>query len=242
MVTTHRQPGEIYYPEEDGKLTESDKHYTQGMQLVSALRLFFAERSDVFVGGNIALLYKEGDPTKYYGPDVLVAFGVRPRSPEERGSYRLWEEGVPPVVIFELTSTATRQIDTVRKPRQYAALGVREYFLFDPRSEFLNPRLQGYRLNAQGRYDRLVGAELDSQELGLRLIIQDGWLRLFDPITGVVLPTDEERKAALEHERAARAAAEAQAAAERAARAVAEAQVERLQAELARLRNESGAN
>ena len=217
MVTTHRQPGEIYYPEEDGKLTESDRHLKQMLHLVGALELFFQHRTDVFVGGNIALFYKEGDPTKYYGPDVLVAFGVRPRPSKERGSYRLWEEGAPPAVIFELTSDSTRRVDTVRKPGQYAALGVREYFLFDPLGEFLTPPLQGYRLNAKGRYERLPGEALESQELGLRLIIRDGWLRLLNPLTNTVLPTLQE-----EHD----------------ARAVAEAEVARLRAELARLRGE----
>src|SRR4051812_26441852 len=201
MVTTSPQPGEIIYPEEDGKLVESDRHLKQMLHLVGVLDLFFSKREDAFVGGDIALFYKEGDPTKYFGPDVLVALGVRPRSFRERGSYRLWEEKVPPAVVIELTSASTRQVDTVRKPRQYAALGVREYFLFDPLGEFLKPRLQGYRLNSQGRYDRLSGDELDSIELGLRLIVREGWLRLLNPTTGAVLPTLEE-----EHE--ARLAAE----------------------------------
>jgi hypothetical protein len=84
----------------------------------------------------------------------------------------------------------------------------------------LTPPLQGYRLNAKGRYERLPGEELDSQELGLRLVIRDGWLRLLDPTTNTVLPTLQE---------------------EHAARAAAEAEVARLRAELARLRGETGA-
>src|SRR5207253_10034394 len=127
MVITHPHhpdPGTIIYPAEDGTVTESDEHYVQGAALVTALKLFYADRPDVFVGGNIALFYERGNPRKYFGPDVLVAFGVRPRSTQERPSYLLWEEGVPPAVIIELTSNSTRKEDVIRKPRHYARLGV----------------------------------------------------------------------------------------------------------------------
>ncbi len=222
MVTTRRQPGEVYYPEEDGKVSESAKHFKQAMDLIMALQSWFARRLDVFVGGNLFVYYRQGEPSKCFSPDVLVAQGVRPRPIEERGSYRLWEEGVMPQMLIELTSESTRQVDTIRKPRQYAALGVREYFLFDPLGEFLTPRLQGYRLNAQGQYDRLPGEELDSTELGLRLVVRDDWLRLLNPATGTLLRTSEELDSAL---------VEAQT-----ALAEQEAEIARLQAELDRLR------
>jgi Uma2 family endonuclease len=193
MVTTHRQPGEIYYPEEDGKVSESAKHLEQMLQLIAALQSWFAHRADVFVGGNLFVYYRQGEPGKCVSPDVLVAKGVRSRPIEERGSYKVWEEGVMPQVVIELTSESTRQVDTIRKPRPYTALGVHEYFLFDPLGEFLTPRLQGYRLNAQGRYDRLPGEELDSAELGLRLVVREGWLRLLNPATNTLLATDTEK-------------------------------------------------
>jgi Uma2 family endonuclease len=193
MVTTHRQPGEIYYPEEDGKVSESAKHLEQMLQLIAALQSWFAQRADVFVGGNLFVYYRQGEPGKCFSPDVLVAKGVRSRPIEERGSYRVWEEGVVPQVLIELTSESTRQVDTIRKPRQYAALGVHEYFLFDPLGEFLAPRLQGYRLNEQGRYERLPGEELDSSELGLRLVVREGWLRLLNPTTNTLLATNTEK-------------------------------------------------
>jgi Uma2 family endonuclease len=147
----------------------------------------------VFVGGNLFVYYRQGEPGKCVSPDVLVAKGVRSRPIEERGSYKVWEEGVMPQVVIELTSESTRQVDTIRKPRQYAALGVHEYFLFDPLGEFLAPRLQGYRLNEQGRYERLPGEELDSSELGLRLVVREGWLRLLNPTTNTLLATNTEK-------------------------------------------------
>ena len=243
MVTTQRQPGEIYYPEEDGKVSESAKHLEQMLQLITALKGWFISRSDVFVGGNLFVYYRQGDIRKCFSPDVLVAKGVRPRPIEERGSYKVWEEGVMPQVVIELTSESTRKEDTIRKPHQYATLGIREYFLFDPLGEFLTPRLQGYRLNAEGRYERLPGEELDSVELGLRLVVHDGWLRLLDPATGELLPDWDEQRAARMEAEAARTQAEAARIQAEAARTQAEAEVSqrdqeiaRLQAELARLR------
>src|SRR5438067_635521 len=144
MATTRPDSDTIVYPAADGAVTESDEYYIQGALLVMPLKLFFAQRPDVFVGGNIALFYEKGNPRKYFGPDVLVAFGVRPRP--TRPSYLLWEEGVVPAVIIELTSSWTRQEDVINKPRVYARLGVREYYLFDPLGEYLTPRLQGYHL------------------------------------------------------------------------------------------------
>jgi len=220
MTTTPHAAGAIYYPEEDGKVSESTKHYKQGADLFTALRAFFASRPDVFVGGNLFVYYQEGQPKKNFSPDVMVAFGVRPRPDEERGSYRIWEEGVSPAVIIELTSTSTRQQDTIRKPHLYATLGVREYYLFDPLGEFLIPRLQGNYLNDQGRYEHRAGDDLLSAALGLRLVVRDGWLRLLNPVTGALLPTLAEAEAALDQERAARLAAEGE--------------IARLRAELAR--------
>jgi Uma2 family endonuclease len=218
MATPHPPPGTIIYPEEDGSVTESDVHFYQGAALVLALKLFFADQPDVFVAGNIAFYYQEGNPRKYFGPDVLVARGVRPGV--QRPSYLLWQEGVPPAVIIELTSASTRQEDVLRKPRHYAALGVREYYLFDPLGEYLTPRLQGYHLNAEGRYERLSGEEFDSPAMGLRLLVRDGALRLLNPVTGLLLPTLDEADAALAEKEQALTEAEAE--------------IARLRAELAR--------
>ena len=46
--------------------------------------------------------------------------------------------------MLEVTSASTRHNDERRKRDVYAALGVREYFLYDPRAEWLAPPLQGW--------------------------------------------------------------------------------------------------
>ena len=63
-----------------------------------------------------------------------------------------------------------------RKRDVYATLGVTEYFLYDPRAEYLTPALQGYRLQG-GRYRPLPtmtvlpdrGTTMRSEVLGLEL-------------------------------------------------------------------------
>jgi len=67
-----------------------------------------------------------------------------------RGIFDLCIEGV------STSSRVMRERDTVVKKREYAAAGVREYYLLHP-----SPRLrQFYRLNAQGVYEPLpVGSE-----------------------------------------------------------------------------------
>jgi hypothetical protein len=156
----------------------------------------------------------------------------------ERRTYRLWEEGQPPAVVFEITSRGTRLEDLGTKRAIYSMLGVREYFVYDPLGEYLRPPLQGYRLH-EGEYERLqpAGEEgLTSQVLGLALRVEAGRLRVIDPATGERLLTPAELHAARRAEATAR---QAEVTARRAAEvraAEVEAELERLRAELARLR------
>jgi len=228
MVQTQVQTSQIDYPAGDDLIMETNQHSRQFAYLMDALTGFFEDRPDVFVGGNTFVYYKEDGQTKFLGPDLFVALGVRPQPGVERSLYRIWEEGVPPTVIIELTSESTKKVDTDEKPIKYAKWGVREYYLFDLLGTMLDPVLQGYRLNAAGQYEPLSGGEFDSPALGLRLLVRDGRLRLFNPVTGAFLPTARESmaiQAALEQEHAALRAAEAE--------------IARLRAEIERLHGSS---
>ena len=67
-------------------------------------------------------------------------------------------------------------------------LKVPEYFMFDPRAEYLDPPLQGFRLNG-GDYIPIepVAGRLPSEVLGLHLERDGQHLRFFDPATGLYL-------------------------------------------------------
>jgi Uma2 family endonuclease len=211
-----------YYPETDGKpMAETDVHIDALIYLREALKDHFRDAPQIYVAGNMLLYYEEGNPAACVAPDVFVVQGVTKR---ERRTYRLWEEGQPPAVVFEITSRGSRLEDLGTKRAVYAMLGVREYFLYDPLGEYLRPPLQGYRLQ-EGEYQRLLSGtegEFVSQVLGLELRVEAGRLRVVDPATGERLLTPAEAQAARRAEATARRAAEAE--------------LERLRAELARLR------
>ena len=233
----------VSYPESDGQpVAETDVHRTLMFALIGMFQAFFRDDPHVYISGNLFLYYQEGDPRQVVAPDVFVVQGVRNR---QRRIYKLWEEGVVPAVVFELTSRSTRGDDLRSKYDLYERLGVTEYFLFDPLGEYLRPPCRGYRLH-QGRYRPLVAAEdgsLWSAVLRLALHPRREQLRLYDPARQRWLPTPQEetmaRRAAEERagvEVAARQAAEQRATVEADARQVAESQVAAAEAELARLR------
>jgi Uma2 family endonuclease len=243
-ITTAVQP--IHYPERDGKpMAETDVHIDVLIYLREALKDHFRDEPQVYVAGNMLLYYEEGNPAACVAPDIFVVQGV---SKGERRTYKLWEEGQPPTVIFEITSRGSRLEDLGTKRALYAMLGVREYVLYDPLGEYLRPPLQGYRLQ-QGEYERVLPGDqgqLVSQALSLELRLQDGQLQIVNPATGERLLTPAEAHAARRTEAEARqveaAARQAEAAARQAAEpraALAEAELERLQEELARLQGET---
>jgi Uma2 family endonuclease len=151
--------------------------------LIAALKRRYQDVDDVYVAGNLFLYYLQGDPRSVIAPDVFLVKGV-PKG--DRGVYKLWEEGEPPVFVVEVTSNTTRHEDLARKKACYERLGVEEYFLHDPTGDYLTPRLQGFRL-AGDRYQPIrpnPDGSLDSRTTGLTLRIEETNLRLVDTATG----------------------------------------------------------
>jgi Uma2 family endonuclease len=257
---------EVFYPESDGKpMAETEIHAREMVYLFEGLEDHLRNVPDVYVGMDMLMYYVEGDPKESVAPDVFVTLGV---PCGVRRVYKFWEEGRPPTLVVEVTSSSTRREDLAKKAL-YEGLGVEEYILHDPLGEYLRPALQGYRL-VDGRYQPIplaADGSLLSRVVGLRFRPEDSGLRLVDPVTGRVLPTRKEetlareaaetareaaeQKAAHEeaarraaeqkavHEEAARRAAEQKAAHEEAARRAAEEELARLRAELDRLRGQS---
>jgi Uma2 family endonuclease len=171
----------VIYPESDGKpMAETDLHRDEMVRLIELLKGAFLEDANVYVSGNLLLYYEEGNPRASVSPDVLVVRGV-PKLPR-RDTYLLWREGKPPCFVIEVTSRSTRAEDLIKKRDLYARLGVQEYVLYDPRAEYLSPPLQGFRL-VDGGYLPMPVADhgsLESDELGMRLALEDGLLQLSD--------------------------------------------------------------
>jgi Uma2 family endonuclease len=194
------------YPTSDGKpMGETDWHRKLMNILIETLEAFFAGQR-VYVSGNLLLFYEPGNRRRHVSPDVFVVRGV---DNHLRDNYLLWEERRGPQVVIEVTSASTAQEDQTTKRALYRdTLGVREYFLFDPYGEWLDPPLQGFRLR-KGMYQpiRSRHGRLVSSVLKLHLEGDGEMLRLWDPRTGKWLPTPAER---LEQEAQARAESEAE--------------------------------
>ena len=232
-------PAAIDYPSSDGKrLAENDAQLHAILYAVGALRVRYAAHSDVYVSGDLLIYCEEGNRRVSVAPDAFVVFGVEDRM---RMHYKVWEEGKGPDFVLEVASPSTWREDVGAKRTTYARLGVGEYFLFDPRSEHLSPRLQGYRL-VDGAYERLAAVEsidrmltVRSEVLGLELRAKREEMRFHDPATGEdLLSYDEEHAARLE-EVAARRAAELRAEREADARRSALARAEAAEARIAEL-------
>lgn len=191
----------IEYPHSDGKpMAESPEHLEAMIYLITALQAYFAKRDDVYVAGNQFMYWVEGNPAQRVAPDVYVVFGV-PKYPP-RPTWKIWEEGKAPDVIFELSSRSTAGEDLYRKYRLYQRLGVKEYILIDVTREYLAQPVFLHRL--VGREYILIPNErpndrewwADSEQLGLRIMVRaedTGYLiRLWDPVARIFLPSPHE--------------------------------------------------
>ena len=148
------QVSQVYYPESDGKpMGETDDHRKEMVRHIELLEDFY-QGQEVYVSGDLLVYYVQGNPRKYVVPDAFVVKGVVPKA---RRVYKIWVEGQAPDVVIETTSRKTRRKDTADKPELYARLGVKEYFLFDPHQEYLDPPLQGHRLAGDGYEEILAG-------------------------------------------------------------------------------------
>jgi Uma2 family endonuclease len=198
-VPKQRRTREIEYPSGDGKpMAETEVHLKDMIDAIQVLSDHFAGDSNVYVCGNLLLYYEEGNPRKHVSPDVLITFGI-PKQPN-RDYYLVWKEGKAPDVVFEITSKSTKREDQKKKFEIYRdILKVSEYFMFDPRQEYLDPPLLGFRL-VDGDYVAIepIDGRLPSQALGLYLERDGTSLRVVDPATWRRLPTRLEARESAE--------------------------------------------
>ncbi len=234
---------EIYYPDSDGEpVGETPVHFEEMVYVWEALNDRFEDDPDVFVGANMFLYYRKGDPRGVVAPDGFVVKGV-PKVPGglQRRKYLLWQEGQVPCFVLETTSESTHQKDRDKR-KTYAQLGVPEYFQFDPFGEYLSPPLQGFRL-VKGLYEPVrpnLDGSLLSHTLGV-IFRSDGIrLRLTDAATGAPLLRRKEIEKARRQAEEKASAAEKRADAETKARRQAEERSRALEEELTRLQRTLG--
>ena len=184
------------YPSSDGlPLAENDWQLEAILDAVGVLKIRYGGRPDVYVSGDLLIYYEEGNPRKSVAPDVFVVFGA---ANHKRNVYKLWEEPKAPDFVLEVASENTWREDLGRKRALYAELGVREYWLFDPKDEYFDPPLQGLVLRDRGYHalPALVenGSRTSRSEvLGLDLRADRGVLCYRDTATGEHLQTLSEQ-------------------------------------------------
>ncbi|MBO1068922.1 MAG: Uma2 family endonuclease [Dolichospermum sp. DEX189] len=188
----------IEYPSSDGEpVAETYIHLYAILTTLEVLKQYLAGRQATVLA-NQFLYYAQSFPKLRVAPDVMVIFDVPPGG---RDNYKVWEEGQVPQVVLEMTSAGTQRQDQEQKKLLYEQLGILEYWLFDPKGEWINKKLQGYRLQ-----DEIYQPITDSlsQPLGLRLEVEGELLKFYRLDTGdkLLIPTELAEKAESERQRA----------------------------------------
>ena len=205
----------------------------------------FVALDDVLLTGEIYVRIDEED-ARGLAPDFIFARQVSdPERVIRRNGYVISEVGKPPDLVLEVGSRNTGRRDYTVKREGYAALGIREYWRFDPSGgEYHDRPLAGDTLT-DGEYVSIeIVVEADGRHRGyseileLELWWEEGKLRFRDPASGQFLLTPQELYERAEEERAARGTAESRAREEEAARLAAESRLAELEEELRRLRAE----
>lgn len=188
---TPNQRAEVFYPSSDGEpVAESYAHLCVLLATLEVLRQYLAGQQATVLA-NQFLYYAQGFPKLRVAPDVMIIFNVAPGG---RDNYKVWEEGEVPSVIFEMTSAGTKNHDQEFKKTLYEQLGVKEYWLFDPKGEWVQEQLQGYRL-WQDRYELITDNR--SEPLGLRLQVEGELIGFYREDTGEKLLNPTEQAQAL---------------------------------------------
>ena len=233
----------IIYPHTDGEpMAVSDLHRQSLIWTLQALETHFAQNPNVYVSGDIFVYYREGEPRKSISPDVLVCFGINPKL---RKTYKTWEEGKAPDFVMEFSSESTYEKDLNEKMDIYASLEIQDYFLYDAEGLSLPSPMMGFTLE-DGLYMPIPPDEhegIRSSVLGLDFRLQDGEIRIYDPVANEWVQTRAERteivEARVEQEAARAENAEARVEQEAARAENAEAENARLREEIARLKARS---
>lgn len=192
---------EIFYPSSDGEpLAETQVHVDAIIGAVVALRQYLGERAIVLA--DQFLYYSQGYPKLRVAPDAMVIFDVPPGA---RDNYKVWQEGQIPAVVFEMTSEGTRHHDEGFKKTLYEQLGVKEYWQFDPKGEWIPEQLRGFRLRGDV-YEPISDGR--SEPLQLRLQVEGQLIGFYREDTGEKLLIPDELAEALRSQILARQQAE----------------------------------
>lgn len=175
-----------HYPAQlEDETGETAYHFKLIFLLYGFLDSFFSARKDVMIAANMMVYYEKGNTKKWLAPDVFVCFGV---NNELRRTFKVWQEGVFPQVVFEVASDSTFENDLGGKRLDYARLGVEEYYLLDPEREYLpSPLMAFHRQNGRLLSANVKENRVLSPLLNLEIVDTGKSFRLFNPQTNEFL-------------------------------------------------------
>ncbi|MGB3292644.1 MAG: Uma2 family endonuclease [Phormidesmis sp.] len=197
-----KHKSDLVYPVSDGEpLAETFDHLYVLLTTLMVLRHYLAGQQATVLADQY-MYYVEGKPNARVAPDVMVIFNVEPGG---RDNYKIWEEGEVPSVIFEMTSEGTQDRGKrshaegyrVFKKNLYEQLGIPEYWLYDPKGEWIPERLRGYRLR-RDVYEQIEDGRCEP--LQLRVQVEGDIIGFYREDTGEKLLIPDELVAALERE------------------------------------------
>jgi len=176
-------------PETDNQPVDNELQVLIPILLRAILALFWADRTDWFMGVNLGVYYDPDKPA--IGPDGFLSLGVdRFRATGKlRLSYVVWQErNQAPLWVLEVVSKAPGQ-EYGSKMSLYAEMGVLFYTIYNPdySRRDKHDRFEVYRLE-NGVYVRQPGNPVWMPEIGLGIGYEVGehegltrdWLYWYD--------------------------------------------------------------
>ncbi len=222
---------DVLHPQLGDKKVHSEYHERFSTYLYDVLAQQVANDPHAVVLHDVGVVWDDPD-LKHHAPDIAVIFDVQER--KEWSTFNVAKEGTKPALVIEVTSPSNRSTDVADKLDEYEAAGVPLYIIVDTyryRGK-LYRRLLGYQLGPTGRYEVMTPNEkkwLWLEPVRLWIAVDDNEVVCYDAsgeaiadYLGVVSQRDE---AKMQAEQALAQSREANA------------EVERLLAELARLRD-----
>lgn len=167
---------DLPWEEDEEDMAVHTAHDQISLDLRAGLERRYRDRTDVLIAHELLVYFDGAKPSRRsarrVSPDLLVAFDVPRR---DRGSFTVWEEGRAPDFVLEILSEGTWRKDVGDKVALYEAMGVREYFLFDPHGR-AEPRLQAWAYRDAGPKPAEVPVNPSRQrrELGARAVAGAG--------------------------------------------------------------------
>lgn len=154
------EPDGVEYPEGHW-IAQSVWHGDAVRLATAALHHHFRDRTDALVAMELVVYYEFGNNRARLQPDVLVAFGVGRGG--NRRTFKAWEEGKAPDFVLEVASPSTAENDARHKAREYARIGVREYWRLDPEGPMMGPPWRapvprGAGMSGWGRWQAQAGS------------------------------------------------------------------------------------